>query len=152
MDVFVYTIDRKIVRNEVAKEVNKGLRAELKSVLLGSTPNWVVDRVLYFTTEWMPFVRVRGSKRDGLERVGYVVNALEESSDDAADRVQEFLGLLEEDLRGAMVKRRTSSEGEADTEKGEKEAEGFQERIREILELVERVVTSLFYERYVASL
>lgn len=152
MDISVYTIDRKIVRNDVAKGINKGLRSEMKGLLLGSTPNWVVDRVLDFTSEWMPFVRMRGSKRDGSEKSGYAINDLEESSDDAADRVQEFLGLLEEDLRGALAKRRTSSEGESDVGKGEKEAEEIQERIRQILELVERVVTSLFYERFVALL
>lgn len=154
MDVLAYTIDRKIVRNEVAKEINKGLRAEIKRLLLGSAPNWVVDRAVDFTTEWMPFVRVRGSKRGSSDHHGgeraYQINILEENLDDAADRVQEFLAVLEEDLRNSLAKRRSSIEGDTDGEKGEKEAEELDGRVREIMELVERVVCSLFYERYVS--
>ncbi|KAJ2915560.1 hypothetical protein MD484_g4848, partial [Candolleomyces efflorescens] len=129
VDVSVYTTDRKIVRNDVAKEINKGLRNEVKAAFAAErvhgsgkgfpVPGWVVDRVNDFTADWYPFVKVKTkgrsvkdatsppsssssvvSEKSGSGRV-YEVNTLEESSDDAADRVQEFLLLLEQDLRAA---------------------------------------------------
>ncbi|KAF5332134.1 hypothetical protein D9611_008124 [Ephemerocybe angulata] len=161
IDVTAFTIDRKIVRYDVAKEINKGLKHEIKGLLASSSgpkdafpmPGWVLDRVLDFTVDWFPFVRVK-AKQDQ-ERSGYVVNTLEESSDDAADRVQEFLMLLDQDLRAAgtpFVHRHSrGSESDADVEKerDRREQEGLQveTRVREVLELVERIICSLFYER-----
>ena len=174
MDITVFTVDRKIVRHEVAKQINKALKGEIKGMLASCStantvfpvPSWVNDRVNDFTVDWFPFVRVKTKGRDApnvLEKPGsrdreYEVNRPEENSDEAADRVQEFLMLLEQDLRAAgtpFLHRRMSGDSNFDVEKERerREREGIQVemRVREVIETVERIVCSLFYERSVSS-
>jgi hypothetical protein len=77
--------------------------------------------------------------------------------------VQEFLLLLEQDLRAAGTpfvhqkkNRGSDKESDVDVEKGkerrEKEELQVEVRVREVMEVVERVICSLFYDRYVLSL
>lgn len=121
------------------------------------------------TAEWYPFVKKSSGslKRLGPERNskdsngngnGYVVNPIEESPDDAAERLQDFYLELEQDMRAGgtpFIPRRREREGEGDAEdekdreKREHERMESETRVREVMEAVERTITSLFYDRYV---
>lgn len=89
---------------------------------------------------------------------GYIVNPIEENPDDAAEHLQDFYLALEQDMRlggTPFILRRKDKDrdGEADVE-DEKEKEKRQNermesetRVREVMEAVERTITSLFYDR-----
>ncbi|PPQ92317.1 hypothetical protein CVT25_008523 [Psilocybe cyanescens] len=173
-EISAFTISRKIVRKDLAKEINKALKNELKAALATTTslgnipvPSWVAEKVHDITAEWYPFVKKSSGslKRLGPERNskdsngngnGYVVNPIEESPDDAAERLQDFYLELEQDMRAGgtpFIPRRREREGEGDAEdekdreKREHERMESETRVREVMEAVERTITSLFYDR-----
>jgi hypothetical protein len=64
VEVSAFTIDRRIVRKEIGREMNKILKAELKLALNASSPSgsismphWIVERVQDMTSTWYPFLK-----------------------------------------------------------------------------------------------
>ncbi|KAF5316222.1 hypothetical protein D9619_006641 [Psilocybe cf. subviscida] len=170
-EVCAFTIDRRIVRRDVAKEVNKTLKAEVKAALEATSasalghvpvPGWVVDRVHDITADWYPFIKqtppLRKRKLNEKETSGsgYVVNAYEENAGDAAERLQDFYFALEQDMRAGgtpFISKRKDKDAESEAEdekvrdKREHDRMGGETRIRDVMEVVESTITSLFYDR-----
>jgi hypothetical protein len=162
------------VRKDVGKEINKTIRAELKAALRESTkhgsvavPSWITERIYDLTVDWYPFIKAQSNssanKNVSMEKSakdfggkGYVVNSIEESPENLAELIQDFFTSLEQDMRLAgepfTWKRKergsdSEAEGESEREKweqGKLESEG---KIREVMEMVECIVTWLFYDR-----
>jgi hypothetical protein len=174
IEVSAFTIDRRIVRKEIGREMNKILKAELKVALNASSaslgnvpmPSWIVERVQDVTAAWYPFVRTpSGSplkKKLASEKetssIGYFVNPVAENPDDAAERLQDFYLCLAQDMRvGGIIpfssKRREKdeSDGEDEQERDKREHEmmEIETRVRDVMEVVERTITTLFYDRFV---
>lgn len=156
-------IEKKISRQDVGKEMNKVLKREIKNSLSSSegveVPDWVLDRVLEFCEPWFPFVRApktisslssklggMGSEKDK-DKDEWIVNPMENDQlEDIVDFMQDFYSQLEDYLRVELGG--SSESGSGGEEKGAIEVEV---KIRGIMELVERTVCSLFYDRYVLS-
>lgn len=169
---------RKDVGKQLNKALRCEIRESLRTTKDADVPHWVVERVSEFCDPWFPFVRApktmsikpKGANdmpvkekerdKDKDKEKEWVVNPIanEESLEDTAERVQEFYTQLEEGLRVELSKatrtheRETSSdvasvENEKDT--GEKVEDENEARIREVMELAERTVCSLFYDRCV---
>ncbi len=177
VEVPAYTIDRKIIRKDLAKELNRAVKAELKFALANPAmpghdpvPNWVLDRVYGVTADWHPFFRKPSTLQKKLAGEkggkdtngnGYIVNTLEESPDDAAEHLQDFYLALEQDMRSGGTsfiprwKDRLGgdTESEADDEKDQREQDMMESetRIREVMEVVEQAIASVFYDRYALS-
>lgn len=128
VDISVFTIQKKIIRRDVGRAMNRLLRAEVKASLTGDSigagpstpipqparvpiPGWVVERVHEFTSEWYPIVKgpipvgsfhptvnIDASGKGGQGEKGYIANMAEETPEEAVDRVQDFYAWLEEDL------------------------------------------------------
>lgn len=178
VEVSAFTIDRKIVRKDIAKEVNKTLRREVKETLTEAfLPLWVVDRVHEFTADWYPFVK-DGSQPHSAKKIGrgiteklssnentsnsYVVNLFGLLPSDISERLQDFYLVLEQDLRisgTSFLGRGRESFSDADVEKhGKEDVLGDERRVREkmdneakikeAVDAVERTICTLFYDRY----
>lgn len=179
IEVPAFTIDRRIVRKELAKETNKAVRAEIKAALANASssgsvpiPSWVADRIHDITADWYPFIKnstvsLQKSLANTHEKSGkdsgngYLVSAFEESPDDAAERLQDFYLALEQDMRlgGSPFIPRSKDrdpesdvEDEKDREKRESDRMESETRVREVMEAVEQMITSLFYDRYERAL
>lgn len=158
------------MRKDLAKEINKSLKNELKAALASTAslgnipvPSWVAERMHDITADWYPFIKnSSGSSKNSRDSSGngngYIVNPIEESPDDAAERLQDFYLELEQDMRAGgtpFILRRREKEGEGeaedekDREKREHDRMESETRVREVMEAVERTITSLFYDRYV---
>jgi hypothetical protein len=149
------------VIKDVAKNLTKALRAEIKDGLNGA-PAWVVDRTQAFVAGFHPLVRAprraatSTTASPGGNGSNYISNPLEEDShEDVARDYQDFYATLEEDIRTGgsptILMRRSKDEAYGEDEKERERRSRIQEnseaRIREILEMVERTICSAFYER-----
>ena len=150
--------------------MNKILKTELKLALNAITflgnipmPSWVVERVHEMTATWYPFVKGPLSsplkKKDGSEKettpIGYFVNPISENPDAAAERLQDFYSCLAQDLRVGGIPsslERQEKDVEDEQERNEREHDMMESetRIRDVMEAVERTITSLFYDRFVS--
>ncbi|KAF4611263.1 hypothetical protein D9613_006599 [Agrocybe pediades] len=157
VEVSAFTINRRVVRKDVAKEINKALKNEIKSALSStSVPPWIAERVHEVTSDWYPFIRNKRNGKEGSNGNGYIVNSIEEHPDDAAERLQDFYMTLEQDMRAGgtpFLPRRRDKDGEPDPEdeKGRERREHdrmeSETKIREVMEAVERTISGLFYDR-----
>jgi len=170
IETSVMVIQRKIVRRDVGKAMNKNVRREIKASLALNTsdgamevPEWVVQRVLELCEFWFPFIRAPktiSSKKFGAaghgyekEREQWVVNPMEvEHFEDTVDFIQDFYAKLEDYLRVELLgaNNHNESSGQGKTERATTMREEIM--IRSIIELVEKTVCSIFYDRYVLSL
>ncbi|KAG5339356.1 hypothetical protein C0989_004636 [Termitomyces sp. Mn162] len=167
IEISAFTIDHKIVRKDIAKDMNKALRREAKSLLETGLhmPSWVGDRVHEFTAEWYPFVkedknkslllnhrtREKEKKENGDQ---YVVAWTEEAPENTAERVQGFYLALEQELRlseesflARLMKEHGENGESAEDEKRVKEKIESEAKIQESMETVERTICTLFYDR-----
>jgi len=173
IETSVMVIQRKIVRKDVGKAMNKNVRREIKASLNPLTlntsdgvmevPEWVVQRVLELCEFWFPFIRAPktiSSKKFGAmghgsekEREQWVVNPMEvEHFEDTVDFIQDFYAKLEDYLRVEFLGTNNHNES-SDQEKTERATTTREEiMIQSIIELVEKTVCSIFYDRYVLSL
>lgn len=155
IEVAAFTVDRRIVFKDVGKALVKALRTEAKEQL-ASVPPWVSERTQSFMAGLHPLLKApRGSpqsQNSHLMSPAYVVNPLEDAAEDLARDFQDFYSALEDELHAGgspVVGRRGHDNGEDDKEK-ERKTRGrvdSEVRIREILEVVERTVCSLLYDR-----
>ena len=169
IEVSAFTIDRRIFRKEIGREMNKILKAELKAALNASAslgnipmPSWIVERVQDVTAPWYPFVKSTSistlKKKTGSEKetspIGYFVNPFAENPDDAAERLQDFFLCLAEDMRVGGIpvsspNRREKDELDGVEEQERDKREHEETRVRDVMEIVERTITTLFYDRFV---
>jgi hypothetical protein len=159
IEVAAYTIDRCIVRKEVSKAMNKALKLEVKEALSSSgVPSWVIDYVHDFTVGLYPFARSRDVKQGTTSSPLYVIEPPHETAEELARQFQSFYAELEEDLfagGSSPVTTRPTREAFSEADQGkarERRPNGkavSEQHAREILEAVERVICSLFYDRSV---
>ncbi|KAJ3503372.1 hypothetical protein NLJ89_g8464 [Agrocybe chaxingu] len=154
-----FAIDRRIVRKDLAKELNKALKAEIKASLSASSgPSWLAERVHDATAPWFPFIKTTAPSRRkaGLEKESngnaYIVNPFEENPQDCSEHLQDIYLALEQDLRTSLPKKKdkeAESDVEDEKEREKRESERMETEIwvREVMEVVERTITSLFYDR-----
>ncbi|KAG6888143.1 hypothetical protein C0992_009515 [Termitomyces sp. T32_za158] len=165
IEISAFTIDHKIIRKDIAKDMNKALRREVKALLETGLhmPSWVGDRVHDFTAEWYPFVKEDKKKSLLLKRQEkekkensdqYVVAWTEEAPENTAERIQDFYLTLEQELRlseesflGRLMKERTEDSECMENEKRIKENIESEAKIKESMEVVERTICTLFYDR-----
>ncbi len=162
IEVAVYTIDRRIVHKSISKGINKALKLEVKEALSSSgVPSWVIDRVHDFTVGLYPFVRSRDVKQGTTSSPLYVIGHPHETAEELARQFQAFYAELEEDLLAggsSPVTARLAREAfsETDQEKArERRPNGkamSEQHAREMLEAVESVICSLFYDRSVLTI
>ena len=99
--------------------------------------------------------------------IGYIVNPVAENPDEAAGRLQDFYLCLAEDMRVGGItpttisssNRREKKDGlvvdvdrgldERERDKREREMMEIETRVCEVMEVVERAITTLFYDRFV---
>ncbi|KAG6902479.1 hypothetical protein C0995_016056 [Termitomyces sp. Mi166 len=165
IEISAFTIDRKIVRKDIAKEMNKALRREVKALLETGLhmPSWVGDRVHEFTAEWYPFIKEDKNKSLLLghyvhekekENGEYVVAWTEEAPENTSQRVQDFYLALEQELRlseesflGRLMKEHAEDTESTEDEKRVKEKVESEAKIKESMDAVERTICTLFYDR-----
>ena len=161
IEVAAYTINRRIVRKDVNKAINKALKNEVKETLSSSgVPYWVIDRVHDFTAGLYPFVKSHDVKQGATPSPLYVIDPPQETAEELAAQVQAFYAELEERLLGggpSPVTARPTHENFLDSEQEkarERRPSGkalSEQHTRKVLEAVERVICSLFYDRSVSA-
>lgn len=142
------------MRKDIGKEINKALRSEVKESLAGLS-SWVVERVLEFTAGLYPLVKASNKGETFPTNSAYVVNVFEETPEEASERFQDFYGMLEQDLRLGgtpfLGRRREEQylgiDAEKDSERRVQEKIESEGKIRDIMEIVEQTICSLFYDR-----
>lgn len=178
MLVIQKNITRKEVGKEINKSVRRDAKTSLLHShdrhvdVAVEMPEWVLDRVLEFCEPWFPFVRapktISSSKLSGVgggrpdrekakDKDEWIVNPVEvESFDDTVDFAQEFYAQLEDYLHVELDGLQPSSTSPAGEDEKEMEADHAasgtmesEQKIRGILEVVEKTICSLFYDRYV---
>jgi hypothetical protein len=162
IEVAAYTINRRIVRKDVSKAINKALKNEVKETLSSSgVPSWVIDRVHDFTAGLYPFVRSRNVKQGATPSPVYVIDPPQETAEELAEQFQAFYAELEERLLGGGVSPATAlptrenfldSEQEKARERRPSGKALSEQHTHKILDAVERVISSLFYDRSVSAI
>ncbi len=156
IEVAAYSIDRRIVRKDVSKAINKALKNEVKETLLASgVPSWAIDHVHDFTAGLYPFVKNGNTKNGTASSSPYIIDPPRETAEELATQFQTFYADLEEGLfsGGNSGTARPTRDGslEAEQEKArERRSNGkvmSEEHVCEVLEAVERVICTLFYDR-----
>lgn len=160
IEVAAYTIDRRVVRKDVSKAINKALKLEVKEAL-SSVPPWVIDRVHDFTIGLYPFTRSRDVKQATTSPPLYVIEPPHETAEELARQFQSFYAELEDDLLAggtSPVTPRPAREAfsKADQENVRERRPNdkavSEQHTRGILEAVERVICALFYDRSVLGI
>ena len=163
IEVAAYTIDRRIVRKDVSKAINKAVKLEVKEALSSSgVPSWITDRVHEFTAGLYPFVRSHDTKQGTTPSSLYVIEPPQETAEELARQFQAFYAELEDGLLAggggiSPVTARPAREAFLETEQEkprERRPNGkavSEQQARVILEAVERVLCSLFYDRSVSG-
>lgn len=167
IEVSAFIIQKKILRADIGRHVNRALKQEVKDFLLSSKagcstdvdvniPQWVTERVHEITSGWYPFVQeptmLRRSAAVNREESPYTVAWVPWDGDEVPERVQEFYRLLEADLRVLGSLGRTElHQDDADTQSGnvEKGGEHVQDdtRVTLVMERIEECISVLFYDR-----
>lgn len=160
IEVAAYTVDRRIVHKDIAKAMNKALKVEVKEALSSSGVfSWIINCVHDFTVGLYPFVRSREVKQGTTPSSSYVIDPPQETAEELAAQFQAFYVELEDGLLAGggspVTARPRESFPEAELEKArERRSNGkavSDQHAHEILEAVERVVCSLFYDRSVSA-
>lgn len=139
VDVSVYTIHGRIVRNTVVKDISKALTAEIKECLTG-LPNWIIEKTLAFTASLYPFAKPTPPPAKRASTKAPLVPDLT-SPLTASDSFQEFYASIEDQLR-EHAHRASFDERAMDAPHVNED-----ERIRQVVERVERAVCALFYDQ-----
>jgi hypothetical protein len=149
--VAAYTIDRRLSRSGIAKDATRAIKGEIKTALgVNSVPGWVRDRVTAFVNPLLPVPKVT---RQLSGNANQAPRPDMTSPQAASDSVQYFLGLMEDELFAYFGAggRRKEDPGVDEKAAAREDSEEKERKMREVMERVERVVCSLFYERYVLS-
>lgn len=139
VDVSVYPIHGRIVRNIVVKDISKALTAEIKECLTG-LPNWIIDKTLAFTASLYPFAKPTPPPVKRTSGKALIVPDLTNPLT-ASDSFQEFYASIEDQLR-EHAHRASFDDRAADAPHVNED-----ERIKQVVERVERAVCALFYDQ-----
>ena len=139
VDVSVYPIHGRIVRSTVVKDISKALTAEIKECLTG-LPNWIIDKTLAFTASLYPFAKPTPPPVKRTSAKALIVPDLTNPLT-ASDSFQEFYASIEDQLR-EHAHRASFDERAADAPHVNED-----ERIKQVVERVERAVCALFYDQ-----
>jgi hypothetical protein len=157
-EVPAFTIDRLISLKDVSLQINKVLKAELRETLaMSGAPPWVVDQVQEFSAGLYPFVKNLNTttpRRAKGATPTYVIDPPQETADELSKQFQDFYAELEHEIIARESPAPSIADhGEGDSEKvpHKRHRPGTlaEEGVRDVLEAVERVMTSLFYDRLV---
>ncbi|QRV88906.1 nuclear receptor corepressor 2 [Ceratobasidium sp. AG-Ba] len=149
--VAAYAIDRRISRATIAKEATRAIKGEIKAVLSTSgIPSWVKDRVTSFVNPLLPVPKASRRLSGGANQT---LRPDMSSPQAASDSVQHFFGSMEEELfayfgAGGRRKEDPSVDEKTAADAKREDNEEKDRRMREVMEKVERVVCTLFYERF----
>ncbi|KAG1865739.1 hypothetical protein C8R48DRAFT_184013 [Suillus tomentosus] len=144
--ISAFSISRAIYRHDVMRDVLAALKSELTSTLeTAGVPAMIIERVQSFASPLLPFVRGPAGKKK-LHDIGaspskhgtWAVNldAGKDRSEELAEKFQEFYLELEGEARTEIEK-----------EKGEAPEEEKESRVKELVEVVEGALSTLFYDR-----
>ncbi|KAG1767533.1 hypothetical protein EDD22DRAFT_875284 [Suillus occidentalis] len=144
--ISAFSISRAVYRHDVMRDVLAALKSELTSTLeMASVPAMIIERVQSFASPLLPFVRGPAGKKK-LHDIGaspskhgtWAVNldAGKDRPEELAEKFQEFYLELEGEVRVEIEK-----------EKGEASEEEHESRAKEVVELVEGTLSTLFYDR-----
>jgi hypothetical protein len=132
-----------------------------ESLSSSGVPSWIIDLVHDFTIGLYPFVRSHDVKQGITLSSLYVIEPPQETAEDLARQFQAFYAELEEGLfagGGSPVTARPAREAFEETEQEkarERRPNGkavSEQHARVILEAVERVLCSLFYDRSISAI
>jgi len=148
VDVAAFVIDHTILRRTVAKALTKSFKTEMKDSLQG-VPSNVIDKTQQFALDFLPFPKSanngsKGSSPSNSSASSYIIPAIQESAEDMEDRFQDFYQSLEDMLR-SHADSPTSLRKQSHTSLDDKSK--TEEKIRDTLERIERVLCSTFYDR-----
>ncbi|KAG2136104.1 uncharacterized protein EDB93DRAFT_1254091 [Suillus bovinus] len=141
-----FSISCAVYRHDVMRDVLAALKSELTSTLeTVGVPAMIIERVQSFASPLLPFIRGPAGKKK-LHDIGaspskygtWTVNldAGKDRPDELTEKFQEFYVELEGEVRTEIEK-----------EKGETSEEEQESRVKEIVEVVEGTLTTLFYDR-----
>lgn len=144
--ISAFSISRAVHRHDVMRDVLAALKSELTSTLeTAGVPAMIIERVQSFASPLLPFVRGPAGKKK-LHDIGaspskhgtWAVNldAGKDRPEELAEKFQEFYLELEGEVRVEIEK-----------EKGEASEEECESRAKEVVELVEGTLSTLFYDR-----
>ncbi|KAG1806017.1 hypothetical protein EV424DRAFT_1428717 [Suillus variegatus] len=144
--ISAFSISRAVYRHDVMRDVLAALKSELTSTLeTAGIPAMIIERVQSFASPLLPFVRGPAGKKK-LHDIGaspskhgtWAINldAGKDRSEELAEKFQEFYLELEGEVRTEIEK-----------EKGEAPEEEKESRVKELVEVVEGALSTLFYDR-----
>ena len=155
VEISAFTVNKRIIGKDLGKAINVALRNEVQESL-SDLPSWVIGHVHEFTHDMYPLVKAPKTAPSGNgAKSSYIMNTLQETPAEASERFQNFYALLEQDLRlggspfSSGHKDSRGDEDKGDQEQRIEEALASESRVRQVLETVEHVVCSLFYDRQV---
>ncbi|KAG1730214.1 hypothetical protein EDB19DRAFT_1741313 [Suillus lakei] len=144
--ISAFSISRAVHRHDVMRDVPAALKSELTSTLeTAGVPAMIIERVQSFASPLLPFIRGPAGKKE-LHDIGaspskhgtWAVNV-----DAGKDRPEELAGRFQEfylELEGEV-------QIEIEKENGEASEEEQESRVKEVVELVEGTLSTLFYDR-----
>jgi hypothetical protein len=158
IDVPAFIVDRRVTLKDVGRQLHKALRTEAKDAMAGAgVPSSVMDRTLTFLNAWAPVVKgpkKPGDGAGGLMSSNFVLNAPVDDASAAEQALQDLYAALEEDLRAtgspvsATLRRRThEGDEEKERERVARRQMDLEARIRDVLEVIERVICTLLYDQ-----
>ncbi|KAG1817291.1 uncharacterized protein BJ212DRAFT_1480525 [Suillus subaureus] len=144
--ISAFSISRAVYRYEVMRDVLAALKSELTSSLeTAGVPAMIIERVQSFASPLLPFVRGPAGKKK-LHDIGaspskhgtWAVNldAGKDRPEELSKKFQEFYLELEGEVRIEIEK-----------EKGEASGEEQESRVKDLVEVVEGTLSTLFYDR-----
>ncbi|KAI0313200.1 hypothetical protein OF83DRAFT_1065909 [Amylostereum chailletii] len=162
VEVPAFTIDRPVIWKDVGRQINKALKAEMKEALtVSGAPSWVVNRVHEFATGMYPFIKsASGAKRPftgnnpAQPTQTYTIDPPQETVEELSQQFQDFYAELEDEIyagaspttsRAPKGSSEGSTDGDHKKEKGKKRLS--ENSVNDPLEVVERVMCSMFYDR-----
>ncbi|KAL4064059.1 hypothetical protein V8B97DRAFT_2078625 [Scleroderma yunnanense] len=158
--ISAFTIPTSLSLQHISTSIVSALTSDLASSLTAQPP-WLVERVQTFASAFFPFVRasVGGKKKKKkLQDLvgnagggGYVVNDVMGGAEELSQRMQEFYGVIEAEMRRDARPVESGEHGDGNERQAgvdEREAQEEEEtRIRDVLETVEATLCSLLYDR-----
>ncbi|KZS94535.1 hypothetical protein SISNIDRAFT_453467 [Sistotremastrum niveocremeum HHB9708] len=149
IEIEAVVMDRRVVRQDVCKQMSKSLTTAIDDSLRSlESPQWIIDRVQNFVAPLLP--APKPAKRGSTDGTIYLPESpLEETPDQFSQALQSFYATLEDELRTdeapASVKKDDGSL-EVD-EKADKEKQHSEEKIQYVLQNVESIICTFFYDR-----
>ncbi|KAF9244216.1 hypothetical protein BU15DRAFT_86138 [Melanogaster broomeanus] len=156
IEVSAFSIATSISRKDVSEEIVSALKAEIAVALNDQSP-WVMERVQSFALPLFPFVTAPAAKKK-LHDIGgssnksmYAINNMQDEPEELSEKFQDFYRAFEAELRnGAQAfagETRDDAGSHSHGNERVEEKEHCDVRIRDILETIETILCTIFYDR-----